>query len=910
MVGLWLGVLLAQAPEALVLENDRLAVRVERHEGAFQEEMAVLTRGGRRVVLVSVGSRLAPTTAMVPVELRGDWRFTAARRLGQSLILTGTGVERVIRFSPDGEEVLVTTRVEGLATERSLITGYLFLPDGLRSAATEVYAPGPTTAEGLVPEEVIRAPVVWARRNELGAAMMLEISPHRPLPFALLQGSTPGTPLAILGAGMAKVVRGTGEGWVWSERPARLPEGSVEWRLRVLLTSEADQVSPATLASRRLWPAYRHVWNGLPQVAPFAGYVQLVLDDEASPRWSGERVGTPISADRQVRLGSSANLVFSAWGKRWWGQQLSQSEAVERADQMVRLVLQGFRDGLPPLAFDSETGQWTTRSQGFDTREAAWTGIWLYHYANATSDEDLRRGARQAAIRVARLLSARLSREGRMPAVWTGSPGDASDPTDSAPAVWLFRLVGMEQQALTGMNALLTEAVDRGRYGTRGGRDELHRLGWTLGALLADESVGHERAIQNVADRIALLQRVWEPADEPQPTLRGLIAPSAASGTAGLAEHAWVAPLLVEAGIRTDRRDLAERGAMMARSLLGFLPHPLARENGYPALLSGSAGKASSGFRMLGRGGFAPWSGFVEGEGAILAGLALLTERFGGAVRSRSGWVVGLDGCAVDESGELVDLLAANPVPYPQARRVRVVGPNGDDAQELELSPVKGVRSIYARMVREGVQLVAVPTVPASPGASGRFSTSGSAWVASWGARGFELVLPALRMVEDTVVFEGEVGRTRLASRPFAIHINPELEQPRWPDHGWTRSDGLRPSAFFSLEWWGTADRGVGLAERHLQGVVESPEFVVAQERLAFDLHGLPDPQCWVELVQADTGEVLGRFEPTRTEPQVIEVDATGFAHRRLRLRLVDRSRNGWVGVSRVRVAGLILVDD
>lgn len=907
MVGLWLGVLLTQEPAVLALENDRLSVRVERHGGAFHEEMSVLTRAGRRPVLVSPGSARATSISPAPRELAGGWSFTSARRVGQSLVLTGPRAERVLRFSPGGDEILVNTRVSGLESARALLTSYLFLPDGRNLPPTESYAPGPTSDAGLVPEDCIRAPVVWARREELGAAVVLETTQDRPLPFALLLNGASGA--TLLGAGMAHVVREAEARWVWSERLARLPQVDIEWRVRIQLTSEADQLPPSSVASFATWPAFREQPNALPQVAPFADYARLTIA-ENGPWWSRGEVGAPVVGDASVTLGSSANLVLSAWGKRWWGQRQAHPLWVARADQMVRLALQGFRDGLPSSTFHPRTNRWETLAPGFDTREAAWTGIWLWRYALATQDEELRRETRRAAIGIARLLSARQAPGGGVPAVWTGLPGDHSDPTDAAPAVWLFHLVGMEQQALAGQNALLSQAVDQGRYGTRGGPDELQRLGWALGALLADDAQGHERAIQNVADRIAMLQRVWEPGDESQPTMSGLVAPSAGSSTAGLAEHAWVAPLLVEAGLRANRRDLAERGAMMARAKLGLFAHPLASGNGFGAPDGLLPGRASAGFRMAGRGSLGAWAGFIEGEGAVLAALAELTDRFGGAVRSRQGWVVGIDGCGVDDRGQLVDLLAVNPTPFGKARIVTVAGPGREDRSELELRPKPGVRAIRARLLREGVQLYADTSVPAQPGASGRFSTSGTAWVANWGERRFERVLPVLALDEPAVVFEGELGGARLTSEPMAVHINPDWPYPQWPDRGWRRSDGLRGSAFFSLDWWSTADRGLGLAERHLMGVVESPEFVVARERLALDLHGIPDARCWVELVEVETGSVLTRVPVAQAEVQALEWDARGFANRRLRLRLVDQARNAWVGVSRIRVAGSLVPSD
>lgn len=294
---------------------------------------------------------------------------------------------------------------------------------------------------------------------------------------------------------------------------------------------------------------------------------------------------------------------------------------------------------------------------------------------------------------------------------------------------------------------------------------------------------------------------------------------------------------------------------------------------------------------------------FLGGSGEILAALALADQRYGRAYASPQGWKAGVDGTKFNSEGELIDLLAQNPVSYTGGWGMTV-------AEENPPKRAASIRSIEVRHVKGKPHVLAIPGFILTPGdqrrPEGIFSfADGTTAEASLGAEGLLAPVSQSILLAGPVSFSGGLGRERLSYVRADVFARPNLDPMARGARGWTGQGLLAFSATpsFAVDgqtWVHTGDQGSGRPEAWLTGSIASPTFLAPAGSISFEWSGAEG--CSIALIETENSSIVHMLKGA-TEEGRHTWSMEGLEGKRVMIRITDESREGMAGARGFRLS-------
>lgn len=691
-----------------------------------------------------------------------------------------------------------------------------------------------------------------------------------------------------LGYGFANFERGPNRTAALSDRRS-LPQVPLQWKLEVVLGTYDNIAEKANECTARF--VNQTIWRRpYPQVMPIAYYAAACLkgdeetvEDEARntrffwrSQLGDEEVVAPESADSTAQLTATNNLARFAWGYRWWGQRLSQGRWNKTADSCMNLVLTApIEKGMFGRAFSYDARYWWTSP--FDQAGLATTARYVLRYAAdfpnyANAAKAVKFANKAAAV----LLEMPLTAESALFLQDYASSADVSDVT--------IRRQSREYVAQHISSLAINYRNTSNSVATI--------LAWSRSA---DGTL--EKRAKRGLDRVLLSQALWQP-----PTVVGLDIFGSIVGDRLLdAELGSYAADLIECSVNCSDEISAMRAVKALRAPLNLLN------------LSGFGRKTTYFPESVYYGQFLGWFdcafeqpfgapvSLSAGIGQTLAGYAQVLDRFDSVYRHESGWTLLIDGLYADKSGAIWDAFSFNPRPFSGNFKfsVKEAGKNTAVQQPQPTS--------YPTISEIGVELIdEVPFVIARPGNSVRIDRdepsgsftfgNGKQVTAELRGSGFGCLATKALLASGPVTFRGMSRSSEIFFGPTYLCIGlPDVRKP-WP-MGWRLLGEL---ADVSTAPESRKGLSTGPANTSV-GAVESAHFMVIEEGIAFDLTGGASPSLIVSVMDAATN--LPLVSAYKTEPKDIHIEwnLSQYRGKTVYIRIEDRARDAWVGVTNLR---------
>ncbi len=867
--------------EVVEVRGDDVRVRAVQSKGTVQVFFDLGARGR--------GFSAVAATPLVQPKICEDFGFRTAQSRGLDVLLFGDRVECVITVPRSGTAVVVEMKDARKGKGKSSLFALNLLKSGKPAKATDHFFPS-LDGWGIAPLERLLTPISLAATDVSGFAIIPDVS-------SFSAGTTINPVMygdfgdqAVLAYGFVPFSR-MDDGRVRPMGGGLNYEGELVSRFYVVL-SRADDLMRKALEQIKIATGEERWGQPFPQMVPFEHYLRLAYSlSEGGPdqpdsfhqfEFEGMPVGAPYDPERLARLDADQNLARFAWGMRWWGTKLGQPSWVARADAAMNLAITA------PI---TKTGT----GHSFDLDKKAW---------NVNPFRDLS-----------------LAQTGRFVLRYIT---DFPDYPNSEKAVtFLDAAAGyLVHQSVQGVSVAFFQEYVASHVISEGRRAQITSIltsnGWAMArqrffaypdveftTYLLSVSRTREKSAQKHArdgmDKIFLSQAAWHPW-----TVGGVDVFGSIVGKKMVShEQATYAADLFDAAIQLGDKDSAERALRAIRAPLSIIKHPVLGQFQARLPEGGYLPQSHGWFDSDGHDRFGPEVGLASGVGQTMATFAHLLKNYGSVYTHKDGWTVCIDGLRQDSDGKIMSAFSTNPLTFAGSFDYTVVDARSGTRKRFgQPEDFPAIRELTLSVYQGQVYVMAIPGFTSSkPGQAPEGSFYFSDGTHSLGERlptGFGAKVDIRTLLAGPVRFSGRASNYSLNIGPKHLLAGPPDTRAVWP-RGWKRLDGLADSFDKALLEGKTKDLTTGAPTA--TGAIESAPFLLDNTGIAFTLLGTPTVGVYVEL--CDAGSRTEILTARKIGPEDLDLQWNIELHRgkMVVLRLVDTSKEGWVGIRNPRSA-------
>ena len=438
---------------------------------------------------------------------------------------------------------------------------------------------------------------------------------------------------------------------------------------------------------------------------------------------------------------------------------------------------------------------------------------------------------------------------------------------------------------------------------------DLPYLTWALASEYnRNQSAAFRSVLLQSAIRLAKLQYTEDDPNHPShPTFGAIkIEPNVTVSN----DNPNAALALCEAGDALKNAQLLQRGVAAMRSSLGMFRTGFSDRFG-PSQPYISTLLAMHSYGVNGTDQYEKWHNFESDEGKIMAAAAYLMSRYGAMYELLPGEWVGIDGIRVENKP--VDILYNLTRPFTKLLPYRQQVNAKHERSELV--------SLGRRPTITDIELVAAtpePTVRVYTGAS----VTGSQVFA--GQNPLTMVLSGknnqVTLAPDEQgfsapckpnIFDSSVSAIlkyegQMIAKSANLFVTPPLGANATAPRGWTRTGMLNilPVPRKANDWISTQITSSTPKPEYI-GTIESPAFFGTNRLISSTVKGTD--LCKFQLLDDESNAVLIDFEATTGEETKIEWDTALYGNRRIRLRLLDLSKTGYIDVKDVKLSANVI---
>ncbi|HWD39181.1 MAG TPA: hypothetical protein VG944_10060 [Fimbriimonas sp.] len=253
----------------------------------------------------------------------------------------------------------------------------------------------------VIGDHFFRSPGVVVQKGSLSAVLMPDLdvlADNRPIPTILdldCNKSVTEQPLLSYGFADYRLVSHVAFSHDASMVKAVPPNLHLAYQIRLNANTAPHSAYEAVVDD--MWQRYGHKYYGktLPQAMPYADYAKVCYPAAIGEKMTGGWFETTI--DGHVCGGLPAgwgldqgwvswqdwfNQLRSAWGLRWFGKKQNNADWVDKADKMLNLALAApMKEGACPTTYDSKKKEWRgslitpAKDCYYDLTNIAWKGI-------------------------------------------------------------------------------------------------------------------------------------------------------------------------------------------------------------------------------------------------------------------------------------------------------------------------------------------------------------------------------------------------------------------------------------------------------------------------------------------------------------------------------------------------------
>lgn len=674
-----------------------------------------------------------------------------------------------------------------------------------------------------------------------------------------------------------------GFGVVLGKSGAKLPAPSkMEVSYDIILGKKKSDVD---FASGLFWNDRTQARSQMPwpQTMPFSRYAaeaytfQLNNQDrlergkgfeEFDKKWftyklaDGTEVGGP-GYQKTVQFESDDNALLSAYGLLVWGEAMKQSKWMAKGKQLIELYLS--RTGGSEFSYLDK--KWQGKESPVDL---AVSGYWLIQTALlAPLDDDLK---------------SRI--ESQIERIVIATSENSDEPEVKAFLAYAKKNMGYDHLSIEKITKEEVEEAD------------LDDLPWLIATL---DRQSEKRLLAFAVNKALLHQHMYD-----SPYYSEYIS----FGGFGDDEHGLhpatglLGITLIEAGLRHERLDWAKRGVIALRSMVSGLHSATDAAKvikPFPFSIQVGRGSLSYGHEHTDQ-----WDIDHSFEGSVghMAGILAASLTYGSyTIYGES--ELGVDAIAKNDHGQYFSLLDYNPISISLLNPFDIlVNMNGEGSiapLETQQANPRIVDIVIASKGAQSSVILAAPgnTMNAEIAKTLKvtFHLGEHSFPAEMSSNGFTATVDNDLLAKFPVVVTTD--RKDIPSLTKHLFAGPVLDELAiWP-RGWRRKGDLSLVAFPSIwdkdPWLSTADQGTGSRNVGLTGKIVSLPFRAKSEILAFDLRGTKDQA--IELVDADTRQVLYHLVTDIAESSHLEWDMRPWLDRQVYIRLLDESQTGYIEV-------------